>query len=190
MRCIKLLFMLALALGVERTYARHQSSSFCVLTGSEARDQELGQNPELQDILARTGERVIINITGTDSLAVVQEGVNALLDCFPFLSMFPGGNATWFLQRIDEFGNPIGVQAQFLPPLGRIVVEGPNNRYLNITQTNIVPSADSGIYTCRVCSHQGGLCHNASTTLYLLGEPPNIDCGKPNDGKLTVRAVH
>ena len=182
--------MLALAPGVERTYARHQSSSFCVLTGSEARDQELGQNPELQDILARTGERVIINITGTDSLAVVQEGVNALLDCFPFLSMFPGGNATWFLQRIDEFGNPIGVQAQFLPPLGRIVVEEPNNRYLNITQTNIVPSADSGIYTCRVCSHQGGLCHNASTTLYLLGEPPNIDCGKPNDGKLTVRAVH
>ena len=184
MKGIKLLFMLALALGVKRTDARHQPSSFRVLTGSEARDQELGQNPELQDIVARTGEKVIINITGADSLAVVQEGVNALLDCFPYLSMFPGGQVTWFLQRIDEFGNPIGVQTQLFPPLGSIVVEGQNNRYLNITRTNIVAIAEyphSRIYTCRVCSNQGG-CHNASTTLYLLGEPPNIDCGEPNEG--------
>ena len=180
MKGIKLLFMLALALGVERTYARHQPSSFRVLTGSEARDQELGQNPELQDIAARTGERVIINITGDDSLAVVQEGVNTLLDCFPFLSMFPGGLVTWFLQRIDELGNPIGVQTQNLPPLS--VVKGPNNRYLNIARTNIVQGTDSGIYTCRVCNDQDGVCHNASTTLYLLGEPPNINCGTPNEG--------
>ena len=164
------------------TVVQYRPSGFRILTGSEARDQELGQNPELQDIAARTGERVIINITGDDSLAVVQEGVNTLLDCFPFLSMFPGGLVTWFLQRIDELGNPIGVQTQILPPLRRIVVEGPNNRYLNITRTNIVQGTDSGIYTCRVCNDQGGVCHNASTTLYLLGEPPNINCGTPNEG--------
>jgi len=76
---IKLLFVLVLALGlgVERSYSQ-QPSNFRLLTGSESRELELEQNPELLDVLARTGERVLINITGEESTAILQEGVNAL----------------------------------------------------------------------------------------------------------------
>ena len=75
---IKLLLVLVLALGVERTYSQQPSTSnFRLLTGSESRELELEQNPELLDVLARTGERVLINITGEESTAILQEGVNA-----------------------------------------------------------------------------------------------------------------
>ena len=188
MEGIQSLFVLVLVFSVEQTYAQQRPSDFRVFTGSEALEQELGQNPEFQQVTARTGERVIINITGPNSLAVVQEGVNALLDCLPFLSMFPGGQITWLLQKIDQFGNLVGAQTAFVPPFKRIFVEGWFNRYLNITRTSIVLGAenpDSGIYTCRVCNRQGTqfeMCRDANTTVYLLGSPPDVDCGDPNDG--------
>ena len=136
---IKLLFVLVLALGlgVERSYSQ-QPSNFRLLTGSESRELELGQNPELRDILARTGERVLINITGEESTAILQEGVNALIDCLPFLWRFPGGQISWFSRRIDQ---SISENSMIILPTAsddRIRVEGEFNRYLNITRTNIV----------------------------------------------------
>ena len=186
----KLMLVLVLALGVERTYSQH-ASNFRLLNGSEMRDLKFGDLQEF--VLARTGERVIINITEGQSTAILQEGVNAVIDCFPFMRRFPGGQISWFSRRIDQFGNSITADSELsLPPPDqynrRIRVEGEFNRYLNITRTNIVPAAedpDSGVYTCQVCFAQGTsceVCHNASILLYLLGAPPNLDCGEPNAG--------
>ena len=196
---IKLLLVLVLALGVERTYSQQPSTSnFRLLTGSESRELELGQNPELRDILARTGERVLINITGEESTAILQEGVNALIDCLPFLRRFPGGQISWFSRRIDQSGESISDDTMItLPtaPTRRIRVEGDFNRYLNITRTNIVAGAedtDSGVYTCRVCVAQGTMfevCRNASTRVYLLGSPPDVDCGEPDNGRCSVEII-
>ena len=132
---IKLLLVLVFALGAERTYSQQPSTSnFRLLTGSESRELELGQNPELQDFLARTGERVIINVTEDQPTAILQEGVNALIDCLPFLRRFPGRQISWFSRRIDQFGESITEDIEFIlptSPYGRIRVEGEFNRYLN-----------------------------------------------------------
>jgi len=191
---IKLLFVLVLALGlgVERSYSQ-QPSNFRLLTGSESRELELEQNPELLDVLARTGERVLINITGEESTAILQEGVNALIDCLPFLRRFPGGQISWFSRRIDQFGESISGDTMIVLPTAperRIRVEGDFNRYLNITRTNIVAGAedtDSGVYTCWVCVTE--VCRNASTRMYLLGSPPDVDCGEPDDGRCSVEMI-
>ena len=191
---IKLLFVVVFALGVERTYAQ-QASTFRVLTGPEARDVELGQDPELLQFIARPGDRVFINITGVDDrLAILQENVNALLDCLPFLSMFPGGQITWLWLRLDEFGNPVGSQINVTSGASSIEVGGEFNRFLNITQTRIRAfgaDPNAGIYTCRVCIGQGALqvCRDANTTVHLLGSPPDLDCGETNDGTACVVCV-
>ena len=194
MEGIKLLFVVVFALGVERTYA--QASNFRVLTGAEARDTMLGQDPELLQLTARPGDRVFINITGVDDrLAILQENVNALLDCLPFLSMFPGGRITWLWLRLDEFGNLAGdPQMNVTGGASSIEVGGEFNRFLNITQTRIRAfgaDPNAGIYTCRVCVGQGNLqmCRDANTTVHLLGSPPDLDCGEPNDGTACVLVV-
>ena len=193
MEGIKLLFVVVFALGVERTYA--QTSNYRLLTGSEARGVELGQDPELLQFTARPGDRVFINITGVDDrLAILQENVNALLDCLPFLSMFPGGRITWLWLRLDEFGNPVGSQINVTGGASSIDVFGDFNRFLNITQTRIRAfgaDPNAGIYTCRVCVGQGTLqmCRDANTTVHLLGSPPDLDCGEPNDGTACVLVV-
>lgn len=196
MEGIKLLFVVVFALGVERTYAQ-QASNFRLLTGAEAQGVNLGQNPELLEVAALTGDRVVINITGVDDrVAVMQENVNALLDCFPFLSRFPGGRITWLQQRLDEFGNPVGgVVVIRSGPMSTIQVTGPFNRYLNITRTRISAAGadpNAGIYTCRVCIGQGTrqVCRDANTTIPLVGSPPDLDCGDPNDGNACVACVH
>ncbi len=61
----------------------------------------LGQNPDLLEFAAKTGERVIIVIDGPEILAVVQEEVNANLWCLPWLQRFPGGTIQWLFQRRD-----------------------------------------------------------------------------------------
>ena len=193
---IKLLLVLVLALGVERTYSQQPSTSnFRLLTGSESRELELGQNPELRDILARTGERVLINITGEESTAILQEGVNALIDCLPFLWRFPGGQISWFSRRIDQ---SISENSMIILPTAsddRIRVEGEFNRYLNITRTNIVGGGedqDSRVYTCQVCVAQGTIfevCHNSTTRVYLLGSPPDVNCGEPDAGRCSVEIM-
>ena len=194
MEGIKLLFVVVFALGVERTYA--QASNFRLLTGAEARDTMLGQDPELLQLTARPGDTVFINITGVDDrLAILQENVNALLDCLPFLSMFPGGQITWLWLRLDEFGNPAGdPQMNVTGGASSIEVGGEFNRYLNITQTRIRAfgaNPNAGIYTCRVCTGEGALqmCRDANTTVHLLGSPPDLDCGEPNDGTACVVCV-
>ena len=194
MEGIKLLFVVVFTLGVERTYA--QTSNYRLLTGSEARDVELGQDPELLQFTARPGDRVFINITGVDDrLAILQENVNALLDCLPFLSMFPGGRITWLWLRLDEFGNPAGdPQIDVTGGASLIEVGGEFNHSLNITQTRIGAfgaDPNAGIYTCRVCVGQGALqmCRGANTTVHLLGSPPDLDCGEPNDGTACVLVV-
>ena len=194
MEAIKLLFVVVFALCVERTYA--QESNFRLLTGSEARDTMLGQTPNLLEFSALAGESVVINITGVDDrLAVMQENVNALLDCFPFLQRFPGGRITWFLQRLDEFGNPVGNVEEVMRGLrGAVQVTGPFNRYLNITRTRISAAGadpNAGIYTCQVCVGRDPfrMCRNANTTVHLVGSPPDLDCGNPNDGTACVACV-
>ena len=196
MEGIKLLFVVVFALGVERTYAQ-QASNFRILTGSEARDQDLGQNPELFDFAALTGETVFINITETgDPLVVLQEDVNAIFDCLPFLilSRFPGGQITWWMRGIDLEGNvQPGPETQIMSTdtTDRVYIGGQYNRFLNITRTVVFSSQedpDFGIYTCRVCVGEGALqmCQDANTTVYLLGSPPDVDCGEPNDGTACV----
>ena len=194
MEGIKLLLLVVLALSVERTYA--QASNFRVLTGTEARGVELGQDPELLEFIARPGDRVFINITGVNErLAILQENVNALLDCLPFLSMFQGGRITWLWLRLNEFGNPAGdPQIDVTGGASSIEVGGEFNRFLNITQTRIRAfgaNPNAGIYTCRVCTGQGALqmCRDANTTVHLLGSPPDLDCGEPNDGTACVVCV-
>lgn len=173
MENIQLLFVLVLALGGERTYAQ--------------------QNPELLRRAARTGERVIVRITGRDMQVVAQEDVNVLLDCLPFLSMFPGGRITWLRERLDAFTGENITTLMELSPAGSISVEGEFNRYLNITRTLIVASAEvphPGRYVCRVCVGQTPfeMCRDANTSLILVGSPPDIDCGEPNEGTVCVCA--
>ena len=76
------------------------------ITGAEERALRLGQNPELLELAAMVGESVLIEITSAQQSAIVQEGVNAYIDCFPWLSRFPGGTTVWYIQDLDENGTP------------------------------------------------------------------------------------
>ena len=88
-----LLLACALNLGNGQTL---QESVFKVLTAAELRAISLQQNPELLEFAARTGETVRVEITAAQQGAIVQEGVNTILDCGPWLRNFPGGTVKWF----------------------------------------------------------------------------------------------
>ena len=78
------------------------------ITGAQEQELELSQNPALLELAALEGERVLIEIRSVQQTAIVQGGVNALIDCFPWLSRFPGGTTRWFIEDLDEFGQPLG----------------------------------------------------------------------------------
>jgi hypothetical protein len=71
-----------------------------VITAQMERELMLNQNPELLALAATRNQRILVEIEGPRSIVAVQEGVNANLDCFPWLSRFPGGTVEWFrIQR-------------------------------------------------------------------------------------------
>ena len=74
------------------------------LTAAELRSLILGQNPDLRALAAMTGSRIHIEITGPMQGVIVEEDVNANLDCYPWLSNFPGGSVQWLFQQRDENG--------------------------------------------------------------------------------------
>ena len=56
---------------------------------------DLTQGPELLDIAAPAGSRIRIPLSLPSQIAVVQEIVEANIDCQPWSSMFEG-EVTWF----------------------------------------------------------------------------------------------
>lgn len=88
------------------------------LTGREERELELGQNPALLELAARTGESRLIEIDGPQVIESVQENVNAMIWCLPWLQRFPGGSIRWLVQRFDEdFEETGGVHTYETEPL-------------------------------------------------------------------------
>lgn len=79
------------------------------ITGAQERALELDQNPELRALAASSNERVFIEIDGPQSTAIVEEGVNTNMDCFPWLSRFPGGTVQWLMRQRDENGLSISM---------------------------------------------------------------------------------
>lgn len=77
------------------------------ITGAEERALDLSQNPELRALAATRNERIFIEIDGPQSTVIVEEGVNANMDCFPWLSRFPGGTVQWLKRQRDENGEGI-----------------------------------------------------------------------------------
>ena len=68
------------------------------LTGPEFRDLQLGQNPELLEFAAMTGESVLLIVDAPEVLGVVQENVNLYMNCLPWLEQFPGATLRWWYQ--------------------------------------------------------------------------------------------
>ena len=164
-------------------YCQCVEAQFQVLSGAAARELELLQNPENLAIAARTGETVFINFTMPQMAAVVQEEVNAVLNCLPWLMQYPGGTIRWLRIQIDEFGNEGNVEIleRTGDPPPRRIVTGEFNHIVNITRTMIVPGGedpDSGIYQCEVCTDRDEpfqVCHVSNTTLLGIGSPPDIN---------------
>ena len=73
------------------------------LTGPQFRDLQLGQNSDLLEFAARTGDSVLVIVDGPEVLAVVQEGVNLNMNCLPWLQRFPGAMLRWLFQGFDPF---------------------------------------------------------------------------------------
>ena len=71
------------------------------LSGPEFRELQLGQNPELLQFAAMTGETVLVIIDSAEVLAVVQENVNLNMNCLPWLQRFPGAQLRWLFQAYD-----------------------------------------------------------------------------------------
>ena len=72
---------------------------------------DLLSQPELLQIAAKTGDQIIVQLTGASQSGVVQEGVNIAIDCLPWLYRFPGwriNRMPWTLIQLDECGNPYG----------------------------------------------------------------------------------
>ena len=165
--------------------------NFQVLTGANI--PVLAQNPDLLDVAAISGERVLIEITSPEATVIVQEDVNVVIDCTPWLMRFPGGSVRWYLTVIDPLmGQPL-LDDDGLPLDEIRIVDGVNirilgefNQILNVTRTEFrVTSADptAGTYRCEVsvpplidgdssdCSES----HSANTTMFVLGKMPVLD---------------
>lgn len=64
----------------------------------------LVQHPALGAFAATRNERIVVRINSTQSIVIVEEGVNVNMDCFTWLRKFPGGTVQWLVQRRDENG--------------------------------------------------------------------------------------
>ena len=147
-------------------------SVFKQLSAEELSVLELAQNPKLLEISARPGEHVIVNINESSQGAVVQDGVNVVLNCLPWLNKFPGGLVRWY------FCQYLGIDNIELLPPKRIYqgITGNCGEVYNIPRTMILESAQDpsrGIYKCEVC--RGSICNSANTTLIIAGRAPLLN---------------
>ena len=166
-------------------------SVFKVLSAQELRDINLRQNPELLLLAARTGETVTIEITSASQGGVVQEDVNTILDCTPWLQNFPGGTVRWYRYRFTDLDHTmLDMRTEQIPEIlnaaeiERASITGEYNQIYTIVRGLIsVDAEDSsrGVYECEVCIARGigvfEVCHSANTTVANVGRPPIIDCG-------------
>lgn len=162
-------------------------SVFRQLTAEDLREIELMQNPALLDLAARTGERVVINITGPEQGGIVQAEVNTVLNCSPWLQNFPGGTVRWYRYLyLDLDHTMLGMrQAQtrgeLNVPASLRNIEGTYDEIFNITRVRILQGAEDphrGVYECEVCVARGTLfqeCHSANTTVAIAGRPPILN---------------
>ena len=102
--------VILVSLAVLRCGVRAQDSDFRVF-GGLGREAEVAEyngfsDAERLEFAARSGEAVIIRITGESQIATAQEASNISIDCLPWLQQFPGGSIQWFRLGLDEFGNP------------------------------------------------------------------------------------
>lgn len=170
-------------------------SVFKVLSAQELRDINLRQNPELLLLAARTGETVTIEITSASQGGVVQEDVNTILDCTPWLQNFPGGTVRWYRYRFTDLDHTmLDMRTEQIPEIlnaaeiERASITGEYNQIYTIVRGLIsVDAEDSsrGVYECEVCIARGigvfEVCHSANTTVANVGRPPIIDCGTGRD---------
>ena len=166
-------------------------SVFKVLSAQELRDINLRQKPQLLLLAARTGETVTIEITSASQGGVVQEDVNTILDCTPWLQNFPGGTVRWYRYRFTDLDHTmLDMRTEQIPEIlnaaeiERASITGEYNQIYTIVRGLIsVDAEDSsrGVYECEVCIARGiddfEMCHSANTTVANVGRPPIIDCG-------------
>ena len=84
---------------------------------TEAELEEFKQlNPrERLDTALKFPASEILEITGANQAATVQEGVSLNIDCLPWLQLFPEGSSIqWYSTLLDEIGNPIGMYAALI----------------------------------------------------------------------------
>ena len=156
-------------------------SVFKQLSSAELRELDITQNPGLLDLAARTGERVVIDITGPEQGGVVQDGVNVVRNCsswyrYLYLDIDHTTLGTRDAQIKSELNVPNSLQR----------IEGEFDEIFNITRVLIQMGAEDphrGIYECEVCTARGTIseqCHNANVTLPIVGRPPilNATSGK------------
>ena len=89
---------------------RAQDSNFRVFGGLGRGDEVAEFNgfsdAERLEFAAKSGEAVIIRITGASQVATAQEESNVSIDCLPWLQQFPGGSIRWLRLQLDENGDP------------------------------------------------------------------------------------
>lgn len=166
-------------------------NAFKVLTAEQLRDISLRQNPQLLELAVRTGERVQVDITAASQGVIVQEDVNTILNCLPWLMNFPGGRVRWLWHRYTnldhtELAPPVeqtreALEAELVP---RTSITGDFDEIYTIIRSLIAADAEDsnrGIYECQVCIAEGitefEVCHSANTTVATAGRPPIIDVG-------------
>lgn len=156
------------------------------LTAQDLRERELRQDPSLLELAARTGERVTVIIGSATQGAIVQENVNTVLDCGPWLSNFPGGTVEWYLYAYNELDHlTLRMRSRQDPAAltSNARILGEFNEIYNITRALISMDAQDssrGVYECEVCVARGTPfedCHSANTTVATAGRPPIIDRG-------------
>ena len=74
-------------------------SGFKLLSALELEEIELRHDPTLLDVAAKPSETVNITLESSLAGAFVQERVDVNIDCFPWLTNFPGGQITWLRSR-------------------------------------------------------------------------------------------
>ena len=105
---VQLFIVIAVALTASLVNGQDDLIRVPVLTGAEERALQLEQNPELLALAAETLSRVLIVIEGPQQTVVLVEGVNAHIDCYPWLINFPGGTTRWLFQQRSLEGEPVG----------------------------------------------------------------------------------
>ena len=163
-------------------------SVFKQLSAEELRVLDLAQNPKLLELAARSGERVVVNITGPSQGLVVQHGVNVILNCLPWRTVkFPNGSIQWYFSKYDgvdhtSLGSRMPQNRSdvlITNPIRNI--SGEFDELYNITRTRIQRHAADpgrGIYECEVCIQRGTpseQCHSANTSLIIAGRKPLLN---------------